>query len=68
MIESPKLVEFDLLDIDRDEQRLRARNRGAGSYHLELAPSFESAMSFDREFEQVVHGNIGCAEKKGVVE
>jgi hypothetical protein len=23
MIESPKLVEFDLMDIDRDEQRLR---------------------------------------------
>ena len=23
MVESPKLVEFDLMDIDRDEQRLR---------------------------------------------
>jgi hypothetical protein len=29
----------------------RARDRGAGSYHVEPTPTFESAMSFDCEFE-----------------
>jgi hypothetical protein len=33
----------------------RARDRGVGSYHVELALLFESAMSFDCEFEEVVH-------------
>jgi hypothetical protein len=42
----------------------RARDRGASSYHFELAPAFESAMSFDCEFEQVVHRNIVCTEKR----
>jgi hypothetical protein len=29
----------------------RARDRDVGSYLVELAPMFDSAMSFDREFE-----------------
>jgi len=31
-----------------------ARDRDVGSYYLELVPTFESTMSFDCEFEQVV--------------
>jgi hypothetical protein len=44
----------------------RARDREVGSYLVELAPTFDSAMSFDREFEQVVHRNLGCAERRVV--
>jgi hypothetical protein len=42
----------------------RAGDRGAGSYHLELAPTFWSAMSFDREFEQAIHRKL-VVQKKG---
>ena len=41
-----------------------ARDRDVGSYYLELVPTFESTMSFDCEFEQVVHRNLGNAEKE----
>jgi hypothetical protein len=44
----------------------RARDRGASSHDFELAPAFESAMSFDCEFEQVVHRNLVCTEEEGV--
>jgi hypothetical protein len=44
----------------------RARDRGVGSYHVELAPTFESAMSFDCEFQQVVHRDFGSAVKRVV--
>jgi hypothetical protein len=37
----------------------RARDRDIGFYLVELAPTFESAMSFDCEFEQVVHRTFG---------
>jgi hypothetical protein len=43
-----------------------ARDRGVGSYYVELAPTFESAMSFDCEFEQVLHRNLGSAGKRVV--
>jgi hypothetical protein len=33
----------------------RARDRGAGPRLFELAPPFESAVSVNREFEQVIH-------------
>lgn len=41
----------------------RARDRGIGFYDSELTPPFESAMSFDCEFEQVVHRNLESPEK-----
>jgi hypothetical protein len=43
----------------------RPRDGGASPCHIELAPPFESAVSFNREFEQVVHGRIDSHEKKG---
>jgi hypothetical protein len=42
----------------------RARDRGVGSYRVELAPTFESAMSLDCEFEQAVHVNLGSAKER----
>jgi hypothetical protein len=41
----------------------RARDRRIGCYHVKLAPTFESAMTFECEFEQVVHRNLAVLRK-----
>ena len=41
-----------------------ARDRDVGSYYLELVPTFESTMSFDCEFEQVVHRELAVLKKE----
>ena len=41
-----------------------AGDRGVGSYNLDLAPTFESAMGFDCEFEKVVHRKLAVLKKE----
>ena len=41
-----------------------AGDRGVGSYNVELAPMFESAMGFDCEFEKVVHRKLAVLKKE----
>jgi hypothetical protein len=46
----PNVFEHIRLALEAPE---RAGNRGIGSYHVELAPTFESAVSFDCEFARL---------------